>query len=105
VLNVTLIPANSVNCGLPFSGAQFVLIGGGGGDLRTDAQLHTVGLEQEDIEKVQIAFTGATAKSLSYQACRTRLLKLAANAGFASRRGGFFVFFVHACVNFCVLKS
>lgn len=27
-------------------------------------------------------------ESLSYQACRTRLLKLAANVGFASRNGG-----------------
>jgi hypothetical protein len=33
-----------------------------------------------------------TAKFLSYQACRTRLLKLAANSGFASRRGESFVF-------------
>ena len=47
--------------GLPFTRPEFVLIGAGHGDHWPDAQLHAVGLEQEDIEQVQITFTGAVA--------------------------------------------
>lgn len=58
------MPANSVNCGLLFlSGAVAVVWIGAGADSPVTAQFRPS------------------------QACRTRLLKLAANAGFASRTG------------------
>ncbi|MNF86394.1 hypothetical protein D3C84_688270 [compost metagenome] len=46
---------------MPFAGAEFVLVGGGGGDHRPDTQLHAFGLHQENIEQVQVAFAGAVA--------------------------------------------